>query len=137
MAVIASYTQNYFKFYEDNVDVFKTPSRFLKKKLNEYSFQGRRVINIPNFMDIHNIKIKHDNSRGYVLFFGRLFEHKGIDLVISAAQKLPDIPFKIAGGEVEEDHFEKKVSELGLNNVEFLGRLDHNGIYKVIYNSSF
>lgn len=139
MAVIASYTQRLFGFYEKYVDLFIAPSMFMKNKLIEYGFDADRVIYIPNFIDTqpttHNIQ--PTTNKRYVLFFGRLLEHKGVGVLLSTAQRLPKVRFKIAGDGPAERRLKKTVKELKLNNVDFLGRLNGNDLRQTISKASF
>lgn len=70
-------------------------SRNVAKRLVRYwHVQARRII-YPGGYD----PIFHDDSRDYVLYFGRLdWSVKRLSLVYSVARMLPEIPFVVAGG---------------------------------------
>jgi glycosyltransferase involved in cell wall biosynthesis len=60
-------------------------------------------------------------DEGYILYFGRIIEEKGVDRLIEAAKLLSDIPFKIVGNGPDYEPLQQVVRDSGLTNVEFLG----------------
>lgn len=90
------------RHYADCVDRFACITDFQRVKLAAAGFPAERLVLIPNPMDIDNSKpeanAQADNSDGnYVAFCGRISKEKGIDLIIEAARRNPDIPFRLAG----------------------------------------
>ncbi|CAB1065076.1 hypothetical protein D1BOALGB6SA_9873 [Olavius sp. associated proteobacterium Delta 1] len=55
-----------------------------------------------------------------VLFVGSLARHKGVDVLLAAMKKLPDIPLVIVGDGTERDQLEAQAKGM---KVEFAGRL--------------
>ncbi len=100
----------------DLVDYFISPSEFLKEKL--ISMKAR--ISENKFIVLHNFTTENiieynDKKKPYVLYFGRISLEKGIQTLIEACKKLPQIKFVFVGsGEIEEDL-------KGISNIEFLG----------------
>lgn len=109
------------KQYMDNVDVFLCLTKFQKKKLVANGFSAKKCDVLPNF---YNKEIEESDSNNiksdYVAFAGRISPEKGITLLLKAAQKLPHIPFKLAGGMLEGYKKELEISK----NVVLLGMLD-------------
>jgi len=58
---------------------------------------------------------------GYVAFLGRLSEEKGAHLLIEAARRLPDVPFRLAGDGPQREALERMAR--GLPNVELTGKI--------------
>lgn len=107
----------------DNVSVFITPSKALKKLAINSGISEDKVIAVPNFIDESYYKIPENFEKGqYFLYVGRISQEKGLDYVIEAFSKLPkEIKFRIVGTGPDKDKLENKVKELNINNVEFAG----------------
>lgn len=112
---------NLIKVYDD-VDMFVTPSEFLKNKLTENGFEKNKIVCIPTFT---SSKTALDNTEigEYGLYFGRVSEEKGVETVVKAYEKLPDYQVKIMGDDSTEEAVRLKayVEEHNLTNIEFLG----------------
>ena len=65
----------------------------------------------------------------YVAYAGRLSEEKGIDLLLNAAKKLPEIPFLLAGNGAEQ------YRENAPANVQFTGYLTGNILFEFMRNA--
>ena len=50
---------------------------------------------VPNYFDLEDFEYRSGGD--YLLFMGRIYEGKGVHLVIQAAEHLPHIQFKLAG----------------------------------------
>jgi glycosyltransferase involved in cell wall biosynthesis len=139
MATIASYVQYIFKFYKRNVDLFITPSHFMKNKLVEYGFEAKKIIQLNNFVNSSGRSHKVNNGK-YVLYFGRLNEAKGILILLEAARQLPEVKFKIAGN-FEDEGIKNKVLEKikreKIGNVDFQGFVTGRALTNLIGNSCF
>jgi glycosyltransferase involved in cell wall biosynthesis len=130
------YLHKLFNLYKGSVDFFISPSAFMKKKLIEYGFSPKTIVQLPNFIDATKYQERFVKG-SYIFYFGRLFEHKGTGLLIKVAKLLPNIKFKIAGDGPEEQKLKKLVGESKINNVEFMGKLSQEKIKKAISYSSF
>jgi glycosyltransferase involved in cell wall biosynthesis len=73
-------------------------------------------------------KFKPSKKEPYVLFVGRIVPQKGVDYLISAAKRLPDVKFKIVG----EGSERKKLERISPKNVEFLGFIPYDS--RKLYN---
>lgn len=83
------------RHYTDCVDVFACITDFQRHKLIGAGFPAERIVVIPNSIDAPN---RFDSKVGdYVAFSGRISREKGVDLIIEAARRHPDIPFRLAG----------------------------------------
>ena len=99
----------------DKIDIFLAPSLFIKKKAISAGFPTKKIIHLPNFIDkkflnSERIKDKFDFKK-YILYYGRLSEEKGIDLLIKSylenSIKLSKWTIKIAGKGPEQDRLKK------------------------------
>ncbi len=134
------------KVYKKNIDVFIAPSEFVKKKLIQGGFDKKKIKIIPHFVSTNPSVLRkaqdtspsqgEDNSK-YILYFGRLSEEKGIQILIQAMQDLPDIKLKIAGQGYYKKKLETRNKKLGNKNVEFLGFKNQKELQKIILDSQF
>ncbi|PXF31823.1 hypothetical protein WH50_07790 [Pokkaliibacter plantistimulans] len=67
------------------------------------------------------ISLEEKLGRDFFLFVGVLRYYKGLHLLLDALRQLPEIKVVIAGKGPEERELKKKVEDLGLNNVIFVG----------------
>ena len=87
-----------FSLFKDNVDVFMVLTEFAKNKLIQNGFSPKKVKVISGLADTDRFNPGFNrNSGGYVGFAGRVSPEKGVDLLVEAANRLPEIPFKVAG----------------------------------------
>lgn len=82
-------------YYQECVDKFACITDFQRRKLFEAGYDPNKLTLIPNSVDVSNREISKDGN--YVAYSGRLSLEKGIDLIIEAARRNPDIPFRLAG----------------------------------------
>ena len=82
--------------YTRNVGVFTPPTSFHARWLSELGIEPERIHVIPNMVD--DVAGKVGESAGdYVGFAGRVSPEKGVDVLMQAARRMPDVPFRIAG----------------------------------------
>ncbi len=79
----------------DLVDLFVTPTRFLRDQLVKGGFAAGRIAVKPNFL-------LDDPGPGrtrepFALYAGRLSDEKGVETLLEAWRKLPGVPLKLAG----------------------------------------
>jgi glycosyltransferase involved in cell wall biosynthesis len=118
---LRGFTARLFSLFKDNVDVFMVLTEFAKKKLVQNGFPAKKIQVISGLADMDRFNSGFNRNQGrYVGFVGRVSPEKGIDLLVEAAKRLPDIPFKVAG------NFDRlpNLTRQAPPNVEFLGQLD-------------
>ncbi len=72
-----------------------------------------------------------------MLYFGRLSAEKGVDDLLRAMQRLPNLRLMIAGDGPERGRLEQLAGELGLANVEFAGHMRGAELERAIAGSRF
>ncbi len=107
-----------FRLFHDNVSLLIALTPDAKARLMIAGFRDDQIAVVPNPTSIK--KTSMDGPTGeYVAFAGRVSAEKGVDIFLTAAARMPDVPFKVAGdGPVLSEMIAKAPS-----NVEFLGRL--------------
>lgn len=120
----------------DKVDIFVSPSLFLKNKLLEMGFK-KEIIHLPNFIDIHEftgIKKTSGNKGKSIVYFGRLSYEKGLWTLIETAKRMlnKDVNIKIIGDGSIMKELQNKVNTEHINNVKFLGYIKGKGLFREI-----
>ncbi|MDP3964638.1 MAG: glycosyltransferase [bacterium] len=132
LTALEMYFHKMTHIYEDNVDVFISPSKFLMDKLREWEAPVIEMIHMKNFFQANPSSPAINGE--YLLFYGRLSEEKGIDLLLDAVKGL-DIPVKIAGSGPDETVLREKARRENISNVEFLGFVEGENLQRLIVNS--
>lgn len=127
----------------DNVDIFISPSLFLKKKLEEKGF-NKEIVHLYNFYDLLKTETNKDESisdgkKNTIAYIGRLSQEKGLITLLNAAKLLlskeKKIQFSIIGDGPLMKELRERVSAEQINNVRFLGYMKHEALYKEIRKS--
>lgn len=103
----------------DLVDVFVSPSRFLKNKVKEMGLKVEIVV-LPNFVWIDEFLPQYDFKENSICYFGRLSPEKGLFTLLEAVKGL-NVKLKLIGEGPLKESLKLKVKSEMLNNIEFLG----------------
>jgi glycosyltransferase involved in cell wall biosynthesis len=143
MSILVSYVQHLFKFFEKNVDVFITPSIFMKNKLLQYEFRVKKIVHLSNFTDFSFLKYRLSRKQThnkYILYFGRLDTAKGVLFLLDVAKTIPGIKFKLIGyyaNKAIEKEIKDVLIKCRLTNVMISGYKEGKRLHKIIRNSFF
>lgn len=80
----------------DRVDRLVCPSRFMADALVRFGLPPKKVLHLPNFLDIDAHAPGQAQGRGW-LFAGRLAPEKGLDTLLQAAEQIPDAQLTVCG----------------------------------------
>ncbi len=116
------------------VDMFITPSNFLKKKLEEMGFKGK-IAYLPNFVRVEKFRPRFDWQDKVIVYFGRLSREKGLFTLIKAMEGIPNALLKIIGKGPLEYNLKLEVEKQVLKNVFFLGYRNGEELNNEIRNS--
>lgn len=119
-SMLESYADRFRGSTRNRVDLFLFASRFMADKTSEFWGPGTfnwGILRNPFTPAPPSSAVEGD----YVLYFGRLTEEKGVDLLIGAAALLPRVRFVIVGDGPAEAGLRAEADLAGLTNVEFLG----------------
>ena len=105
--------------YERTVNVFICPSQFMREKMIAWGEPSSKMMVIPNAVELPIDMAARDG--GYFFAAGRLSREKGIEPLLRAMARVPQIHLKIAGTGPEEPRLRSLAVSLGASNVEFLG----------------
>lgn len=135
-SALESYVHNWLNVYRNNIDLFLFASDFMAQKTESFwgkTFKWGKLLNPFNIP-----LLPKESLRGeYGLYFGRLIDEKGVDVLINALKKCPNIPFKIVGDGPDLENLVKLVRKFGLENVEFLGPMWGDALNDILLNAQF
>lgn len=113
------------------VDVYISPSRFLKDKAHEMGF-NKEIIHLPNFVASDKFIPSYEPGHN-LCYLGRLSREKGLDTLIEAMKGL-DLQLKIIGTGPRLKSLEAKIARDNIRNIDFLGHLTGDGLKREISN---
>jgi glycosyltransferase involved in cell wall biosynthesis len=102
------------------IDAYIALTEFSKQKFIEGGIQENKIFVKPNFL--FEDPGYSEKNEGDFLFAGRLDVTKGFNVLIKAAEKLPDVKFKVAGDGILRSNLD------GVLNIEYLGQLNRNDL---------
>lgn len=120
------------------IDTVICPSRFMKSKLDRNPVFQNKTVALHNFIDAPDINVskagEDSTNEGYVLYFGRYAEEKGIRTVLEVCEKCSHIPFLFAGnGPLEAEVNEvANIKNVGFQTGPELVQLIRNARFAVI-----
>lgn len=118
---LESTAHHYMNILKKNVHMFLFASEFMAKKTEEFwgkgSFHWEKLLN-P--FDSTKYIASHEYS-DYFLFFGRVIEEKGVDVLLSAMKQVPDTRLILVGDGPQLVQIKELAHNLRLRNVEFVG----------------
>jgi len=132
LAAVEMYLHHKILDIYKNVDIFISPSQFLKKKQEEMGFK-KETVHLPNCVDIDKFDkftaLKKEGMKKYcIVYLGRLVHEKGLFTFIEALRMLihdhkkEDVEIKVIGDGPIRNDLQEMVKIKGLNNnVRFLG----------------
>lgn len=131
--VVEMYLHHEIIHIYDKIDVFISPSIFLKRKLKEMGFK-KEIVHLPNFVNAKDYLPKYSFNEKIICYFGRLSEEKGLFTLLNAVKGI-DIKLKIIGdGPIRKD-LEERVRKENLENVSFLGYKSGDELKEEVRNS--
>jgi glycosyltransferase involved in cell wall biosynthesis len=111
------------------VDVFISPSQFLKNKVRE-------VVHLPNFTSYLSLKPNYGWSDRYAVYFGRISAEKGLHTLVRAMEG-SSIRLKIIGDGPLQETLEKSMSDDLKSKIDFLGHRSGDELRSVVQESMF
>ena len=123
------------KIYE-LIDIFISPSQFLKNKLVECGFKGK-IIHLPNFVLLDQFIPEYRWKKPTIVYFGRLMRNKGLSTLVDAVKSIDDIELKIIGEGPLKRYLFEKIDNENITNVRFLGFQNRAELHNEIRHSMF
>jgi len=134
---LESYIHDFLDIYKKNIDLFLFASDFMVNKTEEFwganTFKWRKLKNPVN---VSPKPISFEKG-SYGLYFGRLSDEKGVELILESLKNLPTIEFKVVGdGPLLKDLVEL-AETFKLSNVEFLGAKWGSELDDILYKAKY
>jgi glycosyltransferase involved in cell wall biosynthesis len=129
LIMVESYLHRLLGLYQDNIDRFIVPSRYLLEKLVQWGWARERFAYIPNFVDIEQLTPGSPIGRRFV-YCGRLDESKGTATLVRAAAVARQ-PLTLVGTGPQEASLRRLSQELGAD-VIFTGYLAEDALVAAI-----
>jgi len=124
-----------FKFYRQKVDLFISPSVFLKQKLKEWGV--KRPINVlPNFLELDRFQPNYD-SQDCIVCVSRLSQEKGVFTLLQAMKELPDKKLKLIGSGPLQKKVRLFIEENKIDNVDYLGAKYGEELFNIMAKAKF
>lgn len=135
LAGVEMYTHKLLQIYEKNVDIFITPSQFLKDKAREHGIKNK-IVQLPNFIEVERIQPYYE-PENYFVYCGRLVAVKGVRTLLAAMRDLGQSHLYIAGTGDLEPELQAYVRQHQINNVTFVGHLGTEPLLQLIQRAQF
>lgn len=127
-----------------NVDVFISPSLFLKNKHREMGFK-KEIVHLLNCIDVQRLEGFRSTNKDFrnekvvtIVYFGRLYYGKGLYTLLDAIKRLSrsykkkEIIVKIIGEGPMRKDLERRVKAEDIKNIKFYGFLKGEGLFQEV-----
>jgi len=122
--------------YRKNVDIFISPSEFVRQKMIAAGLPESRIIHLPHFCDSSKFIPEYD-SGNYIVFFGRIDHRKGLQTLLTSMQQFKSLNLLILGEGPEKTNLEHYVRTNNILNVTFLGHKAEEELTSIIKRAKF
>lgn len=123
--------------YEQNVDLFITPSRFLKSKMVEHGrLKENQIEVLPNYANT-NIISPDFHAGEYGLFIGSLTKLKGFMTLLESCKIFPDFGIQVAGRGNLLEEGTRFIESNKLDKVQLLGFQSGDNLIRLLQKSRF
>ncbi|CAN5701708.1 hypothetical protein BH24ACT26_BH24ACT26_04970 [soil metagenome] len=119
---------------EDKVDIYITPSEFVRGRLLEWGFAPERVEVVRNFTELPP---GTPEPGEFGMYLGRLSPEKGVDVLLRALGVAGDPPFRIVGDGPLRADLQELARSLGLSRTRFTGQLPTEEVGPLLRSARF
>jgi len=123
---LEAFVQTLLGFYRRYVDLYISPSRFLRGQMIARGFRPSKIAMLANFVNASPVTppLSADLPDRYLFCASRLEADKGIFVLLEASRILPEIPLLIAGDGPARSQMSAFLARHRLSNVQLLGWQD-------------
>ncbi len=118
---IEAYAHDWMNIYRKNVHTFLFASEFMAQKTDAFWGKGSfkwRILRNPYDALKHSASLE---TGEYALYFGRIIDEKGVNVLLDASALARDVPLVIVGDGPDLDMLKRQADDQGLSHVKFLG----------------
>lgn len=114
-----AYVHEWRNLWRGNVSTFLFASRFMAERTEE--FWGKDTVRIDILRNPFDAEKNHVEPHvgDYMLYFGRLIDEKGVDVLLDAAALAPEVPVVVVGDGPDRAALEARAA--GMTNVRVVG----------------
>lgn len=131
LVCLEMYFHKFLKIYEKNINVFISPSRFLKDKIDDWKVVNNRIVHLPNFISLKGLEPQYE-SGDYLLYFGRISREKGLLTLIKAIGELKHVNLKIVGHGPMLNEVRDLTKAKNWSNITYLDHQDFDQLKELI-----
>ena len=118
-SMVEAYVHDWLNIWRKNVSCFLFASQFMANKTEEFWGKGAVQIDyLRNPFDAAKYHVEA-NVGDYMLYFGRLIDEKGVDVLLEAAALTPEVPVVVVGDGPDRGKLEALAKDLA--NVRIVG----------------
>jgi len=122
----------WLRLFIDNVAIYVVFTEFQHQKLIADGFPSEKIFVIPNVVNCKGLRNVTDKGE-YVGHVGRISPEKGISVLVEAARRCPEIPFRTTGSPARMPHLVHEAPD----NFEFAGFIDDHELEAFYVRSRF
>lgn len=115
--------------YKRTIDHYLTSSQFVENTYVAAGFKREAFTQLPLFTSLLAEAPRYHDD-GYILYYGRLVEEKGVEILLQAMKELPGVPCKIVGTGPEEHHLHIEGDKMP--NVTFEGYQSGEALWDLV-----
>lgn len=136
-SAVEAYIHNWLDIYRKNVHTFLFASEFMAHKTEE--FWGNKTFRwkiLRNPFDARKHTVLNELGH-YALYFGRLIDEKGVNLLLDAAALARDVPLVVVGDGPDLDKLKQQSAAQSLTHVQFVGAKWGEELDKILHGCRF
>ncbi len=121
LTCVEMYFCKLLRIYENNIDIFIAPSRFMQQRIIDFGIDSGKVYYLPHAINLDGFKPDF-NPGGYILYYGSISTKKGVGLFIDTIKHLSgEVKVKIIGDGPLRGDLADFIKLNKLKNIELLG----------------
>lgn len=124
------------RIYHRAVNIFISPSRFLKDLHASGGFDTHKIEVLPNFIRIGKIEPSYSGN-GCGLFLGKVIKIKGVFTLVAAMERLPEACMAIAGRGESLQEITEIIQKKKIENVYLEGFVSGNPLLRLTGGTSY
>jgi glycosyltransferase involved in cell wall biosynthesis len=136
LGTLEMYLHHSFLHIYNLINIFISPSQFIKNKLIECGFKGN-IVHLPNFVLLDQFIPDYRWKQPSIVYFGRLMRDKGLITLVDAVKSIDNIELKIIGDGPLKNYLIRKIQDENIHNVRLLGYLNGDDLHNEIRDSMF
>jgi glycosyltransferase involved in cell wall biosynthesis len=122
--------------WQTKIDTFLCSTNFYRDLFVRAGFPSGKIVVMPHFVQQQSRSDVVRKMGNYALFVGRLDPEKGVNTLLEA-WRLLDFPLKIRGNGRLDEKAREFVNQHGMDNIEFVERLEERELSDLISNARF